>query len=92
MVTETVRVPAPVAEKVPAYWPAPSVGLEGCTRLSPDPPVTCRIAEAPLMRFPKASLAVTVIVVELAPELAVILPVDTAMVDRDGLTAPKRST
>ena len=63
------------------------MGPAGCVSVFPDP-VAASTTVAPLIGFPRASFAVTVIVEELAPVLAVIVPGEAPIVDCDALTLP----
>jgi hypothetical protein len=77
IVAETVFVPAAVALSVPVNTPLPFV-------VPPDvtvAPGADRATVAPLIRFPLASFAVTVMVLVLAPELAVMVVGDATTVD-----------
>jgi len=87
MVTDTTFAPAAVELRVPVATPLALVVLEGCVRVLPLP-VADKTTVAPLIGFPFASLAVTVIVLVVPPALAVMLPGAAATVDCVALTAP----
>jgi hypothetical protein len=73
IVTDTVFPSATVALNDPVTTPLASVVVPGCVIVFPLP-VAANTAEAPWIGFPNSSRAVTVIVVLLAPLLAVIVP------------------
>ena len=87
MVADTVLVPAPVDDRVPVATPLALVVPVGWVSALPLP-VAARTTVAPLIGFPEPSRAVTVMVVELEPVLAVRLKLVTVRVDWLGLTAP----
>jgi hypothetical protein len=71
IVAETTLAPAPVELSVPVNTPLPFV-VPPAVSVFPVP-VAASATVAPLIRFPFASLAVTVMVLALVPELAVIV-------------------
>jgi len=85
IVAETVLLPATVEPRVPVAAPLAFVVPTGCVSVFPAVGVAARTTVAPSMRFPSASLAVTV-TVEGAPP-AVIGDV-AVTVDWDAETAP----
>jgi len=80
IVAEMVFVPTPVELSVPVATPLALVGPIGCVSVLPAP-LAARTTVAPLTGFPLASFAVTVIVLALAPVLAVIVPGAALTVD-----------
>ena len=85
IVADTVLDPATVELRLPAATPLPFVVLAGCVSVLP-PPVAVRLTLAPLIRFPLASRAVTVMVD--APLPAVIEVGDAVTVDCEADTGP----
>src|SRR5439155_11308817 len=85
IVADTVLDPATVELRLPAATPLPFVVLAGCVSVLP-PPVAVRLTLAPLIRFPLASRAVTVMVD--APLPAAIEVGDAVTVDCDADTGP----
>ena len=71
IVADTVFVPTAVELKVPVNTPLPFVVPPGVT-VFPDP-VALRTTETPLTGFPAPSFAVTVMVLWIEPELAVMV-------------------
>jgi hypothetical protein len=82
----TVFVPAAVELNVPVTWPLRSVVPAGCVSVLPVVGVAASVTVAPLTGLPPASLTVTVIVLE--PEPAVIVPGAAATDDCDALGPP----
>jgi len=70
----TVFVPASVELKAPVIWPLVLVVPAGCVSVIPVAGFAASVTAAPLTGFPLASFTVTVIVLALDPELAVIVP------------------
>ena len=87
MATDTVLVPAAIELSIPIATPLAFVVPGGCVRAFPLP-VAASTTAAPLIRFPLASFAVTVIVAALAPDEAVSIAGDTVTVDWEELTGP----
>jgi hypothetical protein len=87
IMADTVFAPAPVELKVPVATPLVFVVPTGCVSVFPVP-VAARTTVAPLIRFPFASFAVTVIVLVLVPELAVMKAGAALTVDCVALTVP----
>src|SRR5206468_673880 len=77
-VAVTVFVPAAVEIKAPVIWPLELVVPAGCVSVMPVTGLAARVTVAPLTGLPLASFTVTVIVMALDPELAVIVPVEDA--------------
>src|SRR5205823_786659 len=73
-VAVTVFVPAAVELRAPVIWPLVLVVPAGCVSVIPVAGFAASVTVAPLTGFPLASLTVTVIVLALDPELAVIVP------------------
>jgi hypothetical protein len=86
IVAETVFVPAAVELKVPVNTPLLFV-VPPAVIVFPVPEAE-RATVAPLIRFPLASLPVTVIVLWIVPELAVMVVGEATTVDRLALTGP----
>src|SRR5205823_14900637 len=70
----TVFVPAAVELKAPVIWPLVLVVPAGCVSVMPVAGLAASVTVAPLTGLPLASFTVTVIVLALAPALAVIGP------------------
>src|SRR5205823_9753767 len=68
-----VFVPASVELKAPVIWPLVLVVPAGCVSVIPVAGFAASVTVAPLTGLPLASLTVTVIVLALDPELAVIV-------------------
>src|SRR5439155_788221 len=77
----TVFVPAAVELKAPVIWPLVLVVPAGCVSVMPVTGFAASVTVAPLTGLPFASFTVTVIVLALEPELAVIVPGDAATSD-----------
>src|SRR5205823_5988863 len=73
-VAVTVFVPAAVELRAPVIWPLVLVVPAGCVNVIPVAGFAASVTVAPLTGLPLASLTVTVIVLALDPELAVIVP------------------
>ena len=80
-VAVTVFVPAAVELKAPVIWPLVLVVPAGCVSVMPVTGLAASVTVAPLTGFPLGSLTVTVIVLALEPELAVIVPGEAATSD-----------
>src|SRR3989440_7015366 len=81
-VAVTVFVPASVELKAPVICPLVLVVPAGCVSVIPVAGFAARVPVAPLTGLPLASLTVTVMVLALDPELAVIVPGEAATSDR----------
>src|SRR5260370_6362172 len=79
-VAVTVFAAATVELKVPVIWPLAFVVPTGCVSVLPVPDAA-KVTVAPLTGLPNASFTVTVSVVALEPDLAVIVPGAAATVD-----------
>src|SRR5437763_11028955 len=77
----TVFVPASVELKAPVIWPLVLVVPAGCVSVIPVAGFAASVTVAPLTGLPLASFTVTVIVLALDPELAVIVPGEAATSD-----------
>src|ERR1051325_10812326 len=77
----TVFVPAAVELKAPVIWPLVLVVPAGCVSVMPVTGLAASVTVAPLTGLPLGSLTVTVIVLALEPELAVIVAGDAATSD-----------
>ncbi len=86
-VAVTVFAAATVELKVPVIWPLAFVVPTGCVSVLPVPDAA-KVTVAPLTGLPNASFTVTVSVVALEPELAVIVPGAAATVDWLALAGP----
>ncbi len=80
-VAVTVFVPAAVELNAPVIWPLVLVVPAGCVSVMPVTGLAASVTVAPLTGFPLGSLTVTVIVLALEPELAVIIPGEAATSD-----------
>ena len=80
-VAVTVFVPAAVELRAPVIWPLVLVVPAGCVNVIPVAGFAASVTVAPLTGLPLASLTVTVIVLALDPELAVIVPGEAATSD-----------
>lgn len=87
IVAETTFAPAAVELRVPVATPLALVEPLGCVSVLPVP-VAASTTVAPLMGLPLASLAVTVIVLVVAPELAAMVVGAAITVDCAALTVP----
>src|SRR5262249_48799917 len=87
IVTDTVLLSALVEAKVPVVCPLASVAVLGCTSVFPVPVAasTTLAAAIPLITFPLASLAVTVIVLVATPLATTLLGL-TTIVELPALT------
>jgi len=77
----TVFVSATVALNAPVICPLVFVVLTGCVSVTPVAGLAVSVTVAPLTGFPLASFTVTVIVLALDPELAMIVAGDAATSD-----------
>src|SRR5207302_1321892 len=84
----TVFVPAAVELKAPVIWPLVLVVPAGCVSVMPVTGFAASVTVAPLTGLPFASFTVTVIVLALDPELAMIVAGAAATVDCVALGPP----